>query len=710
LRRRWRASGVAWSGCGRGRGHETESPFALPFPSTSPPTPDDPPPRPCAPRLSHPQIFTDLTAIGPIYALDPAARAALGPAAPPPPPPPMPFRTLDAPGEPHPGLRAYPFLGQVCRRWRGALDSPSAQAGLWPEVVIDFGHELITAVHTPIQWSDVRPSDDDFRAAFTATRLCADRMVRFIAARSSAVRRLVLANSEGYWSDDGDFVSLAGKHNFGPAHVGLLCGVLRGSLTELVIQHCNDWFSPGGGGVVLDRGPHALAAPGGGGVGGGAGLLCMLSSLPSLRLLALEDLHVRLDAGACGELGSLGSSLEELTITADAAGHPPGVAVQAGGPGAAGLPALLPPSWARLTRLTKLELRGHHALTELPGWLADLPSLTHLDVAACPHAGLAVVARLTNLRVLSLQSLRLGDEAPPGPPAPPLAFQPIPWDPLAEARAAAGLGGPGVGVGGGNGGQAQVERAVAGMAGDLAAAAGLGAAAGHHGLILRPPRAALLEINPDEADGADFDDGGFAAAAARVNARLDGAAAVHAAGGDMVAGLGADAAAADAAAVPRFAVMVGGGGGRPMVLGPGGGGQPPVPLRAPFHPAAAAPAVAPPRSRLPDLSALVHLTALNLSDNALTAIPPAILAGRLPALRHLDLSANPLLQAADGPLAPGLLSALPHLRVLDMRGVHAEAGLGYWSAAKCATMNHVAALARAAKRKAGGPRVLFDTD
>jgi hypothetical protein len=25
----------------------------------------------------------------------------------------FPFRTLDCPGEPHPGLRAYPFLGQV---------------------------------------------------------------------------------------------------------------------------------------------------------------------------------------------------------------------------------------------------------------------------------------------------------------------------------------------------------------------------------------------------------------------------------------------------------------------------------------------------------------------------------------------------------------------------------------------------------------------
>jgi hypothetical protein len=25
----------------------------------------------------------------------------------------FPFRTLDCPGDPHPGLRAYPFLGQA---------------------------------------------------------------------------------------------------------------------------------------------------------------------------------------------------------------------------------------------------------------------------------------------------------------------------------------------------------------------------------------------------------------------------------------------------------------------------------------------------------------------------------------------------------------------------------------------------------------------
>lgn len=36
--------------------------------------------------------------------------------------------------EPHPGLRSYPFLGQVCRRWQTLLEAPSSQDLLWKEV------------------------------------------------------------------------------------------------------------------------------------------------------------------------------------------------------------------------------------------------------------------------------------------------------------------------------------------------------------------------------------------------------------------------------------------------------------------------------------------------------------------------------------------------------------------------------------------------
>jgi hypothetical protein len=111
----------------------------------------------------------------------------------------LPFRTFDYPGEVHPGLRAYPFLAQVCRHprccgcgglilpagvpfmhslawacaaqdcteiycpvmipssdfapclplqvcryWKTVLEGPAALQALWGELVVDFGHELIT--------------------------------------------------------------------------------------------------------------------------------------------------------------------------------------------------------------------------------------------------------------------------------------------------------------------------------------------------------------------------------------------------------------------------------------------------------------------------------------------------------------------------------------------------------------------------------------
>ncbi len=71
-----------------------------------------------------------------------------------PPAPPACERYLLAPGSPrqgakmpnhlaplqvHPGLRAYPFLAQVCRHWKRVLESPAALQALWGELCIDFG-------------------------------------------------------------------------------------------------------------------------------------------------------------------------------------------------------------------------------------------------------------------------------------------------------------------------------------------------------------------------------------------------------------------------------------------------------------------------------------------------------------------------------------------------------------------------------------------
>lgn len=48
--------------------------------------------------------------------------------------------------------------------------------------------------------ADSRPSDDEFREIFAATRLDAARILRFIEERQHCVQRLVLMNSEGYYS------------------------------------------------------------------------------------------------------------------------------------------------------------------------------------------------------------------------------------------------------------------------------------------------------------------------------------------------------------------------------------------------------------------------------------------------------------------------------------------------------------------------------
>lgn len=59
--------------------------------------------------------------------------------------------------------QAYPFLAQVCRHWKAVLESREALPALWQELTVDFSHELITGVHVPVRWSDVRPSDEEFR-------------------------------------------------------------------------------------------------------------------------------------------------------------------------------------------------------------------------------------------------------------------------------------------------------------------------------------------------------------------------------------------------------------------------------------------------------------------------------------------------------------------------------------------------------------------
>ena len=72
---------------------------------------------------------------------------------------------------------------------------------LWEEIVVDFGHELITAVHTPIAWSDQRPGEDEFKESFSKAKLDAGRILSFLGNRRSSLKRVVLMNSEGYYSE-----------------------------------------------------------------------------------------------------------------------------------------------------------------------------------------------------------------------------------------------------------------------------------------------------------------------------------------------------------------------------------------------------------------------------------------------------------------------------------------------------------------------------
>ena len=90
---------------------------------------------------------------------------------------------------------------QVCKKWREILQNPDARQLIWDEVVVDFSHELITAVHTPIAWSDKRPSNEEFQQSFKEIRLDTCKILDFIKVRMSSLRKVVLMSSEGYYSE-----------------------------------------------------------------------------------------------------------------------------------------------------------------------------------------------------------------------------------------------------------------------------------------------------------------------------------------------------------------------------------------------------------------------------------------------------------------------------------------------------------------------------
>ena len=59
-------------------------------------------------------------------------------------------------------------------------------------------------------------------------------------------------------------------------------------------------------------------------------------------------------------------------------------------------------------------------------------------------------------------------------------------------------------------------------------------------------------------------------------------------------------------------------------------------------------------------------------------------------------------------LAPlTVLLGLPALRTVDLRGLHEEPSLGYWSEAKCTSMRYVASFTKSLRRRPYATRVLW---
>lgn len=48
--------------------------------------------------------------------------------------------------------------------------------------------------------------------------------------KERAIKSISFCNSEGFWGEDGDYLSLNNKHNFQASHLGAVLGILRDGL------------------------------------------------------------------------------------------------------------------------------------------------------------------------------------------------------------------------------------------------------------------------------------------------------------------------------------------------------------------------------------------------------------------------------------------------------------------------------------------------
>ena len=56
------------------------------------------------------------------------------------------------------------------------------------------------------------------------------------------------------------------------------------------------------------------------------------------------------------------------------------------------------------------------------------------------------------------------------------------------------------------------------------------------------------------------------------------------------------------------------------------------------------------------------------------------------------------------------LQSLPGIRLVDLRGVHEEPDMGYWTEDKCTSMKYIAALTKKMKQRPYGCKILMDRD
>lgn len=102
----------------------------------------------------------------------------------------------------------------------------------------------------PLTFQSERPNAEEYTAAFHRVSLSSKKVglkcflffeqvfmvsnnaqvIDFIMQRQKPLTSLVMSNSEGFWGDEGEYLSLQGKHNFQASHLGFLLGQLRTQL------------------------------------------------------------------------------------------------------------------------------------------------------------------------------------------------------------------------------------------------------------------------------------------------------------------------------------------------------------------------------------------------------------------------------------------------------------------------------------------------